>query len=375
MKSVRLNLMVAVLAAEMITASVAWAKTWKDGTPIQPLSARSDVVWKQVADWSGWPERHWAGPALWTNRLQDWVVRDGALHCDARPANLPCRTAHLLTHQLSGRRRPFRMEVIIRLESRSPVDGFAGFLIGAGEGRLDYRGASLVQGRGGKGGGILCVLNAKGERTLQFREMGVEGDGYPPLPGQFTHAQEPIRWDYHQLRLDLEGIPVGDTYTLRLSLWARHAGTLLGAQEIQGVPARRLRGNVALVAHPVSGARYVFADFRVAGAKFDEHPEQTFGPIAGCLFSTANGTLKLSAQFVHLGRATLPPRKMGKRRYRPRMTARLRYRKAGEEVDWTDLEPPQVITVPDYLATFRVDGWDASVDHEVEVDFTEVEIV
>src|SRR3989304_4008123 len=60
----------------------------------------------------------------------------------------------------------------------------------------------------------------------------------PPLPGQATPAREPIRLDFHQLTLNLEGVPAGEgSYDLRFSVWPRHAGELLGAPELRGGPA------------------------------------------------------------------------------------------------------------------------------------------
>ena len=42
---------------------------------------------------------------------------------------------------------------MIRLSPDSVQAGFAGFLIGAGEGRLDHRGAAMIHHSSGKGGG------------------------------------------------------------------------------------------------------------------------------------------------------------------------------------------------------------------------------
>ena len=46
---------------------------------------------------SGWPkdaERVWVGPEYWSNRLQDWRIKDGRLECVTSGGD---RNVHLLT--------------------------------------------------------------------------------------------------------------------------------------------------------------------------------------------------------------------------------------------------------------------------------------
>jgi hypothetical protein len=83
--------------------------------------------------WRGQPDRDWAGPEFWANRLQDWRVRDGRLEC---VGELPMRTVHLLTRRLGDGQGDFELSVTLG-------PGRAGFLVGAGGG-LDYRAASLI---------------------------------------------------------------------------------------------------------------------------------------------------------------------------------------------------------------------------------------
>jgi len=317
-----------------------------------------------AADWHDLPEQRWAGPAIWTNRLQDWVVADGVLRCEpAEPA--PCRTAHLLTHALEDRAGPFRLEAVVTLAPGSPSSGWAGFLIGAGAGRLDHRGAALVHHTPGQGGGLLAVVETSGEGGLAFRDM--TGDGFPLLPGQETVARALMRLDYHRMMVNLEGVPrPAGGYDLRLSVWAQHAGDLLGAVELPNVPAERLLGNVALAAHPGQGARHRFEGFKAGGTRLAAHPERAFGPIAGTLYSLSGNTLKLGAQFMSMGSAT---RRGGKERARPRSAARLEARPLGIEdaAAWQPVDGPHVIAPPDYYVLFRSDEWDGSRDWETRV--------
>jgi alkaline phosphatase D len=99
------------------------------------------------------------------------------------------RTVAVLTTELAGRDLPGRIGV--RTGTLAAGEGFSGFLIGAGGGRLDHRAAALVQGASGEGGGILCVYEADSsvgfrDHTDEHRQFAVEcwpWDGGEQLPG------------------------------------------------------------------------------------------------------------------------------------------------------------------------------------------------
>jgi len=347
---------------------------WSDGSPIRLSNAVAGV-----ADWNGLPERRWPGPALWCNRLQDWYVRDGALYCDAED-RLPCRTAHLLTCDLSANQAPFRLRVTLGFGANSERAGFAGFLVGAGEGRLDYRGAALVHHFPGKGGGILAVIEAAPDGPLVFRDMSAETNtaDYPVLGGQQSIPVETTAPAGRAVTLQLEGIPTGeDVYSLRLSAWAAGAGKLLGAAELAEVSSAKLRGNVALVSH--SAGRDVvhsFSDFRVGGERLAHHPDHAFGPVAGTLYTVSRRTLKLSAQFMDLGsRITVPApkrfRRPGRGGNRMRPLATLEARQPNGE--WVRVDGPKPIIGPDFYVPFRVENWDATRDVETRVVFEDLD--
>ncbi len=260
---------------------------WRDGSPIVQFDKRDDTPMSIVAGWDDTPQRRWPGPAIWTNRLQDWHVRAPALCCEAQ-AGLPCRTAHLIAHELSDKRGAFRLEVILTLAPGSPQSGWAGFLVGA----------ALVHHQPGLGGGILAVVETQGNGRLVFRDM--EQAGYPELEGQQTVTEEPIRLDCHRTMLNLEGLPgENGRYDLRFSAWAHHVGALLGAVELKDVPADRLLSNIALVANPgKEGAKHQFETVKAGGQRVAHFPDREFGSIAGIVYSLSENTLKLGAQFM-----------------------------------------------------------------------------
>jgi len=342
---------------------------WSDGTQVRKQD--SGVL---AADFRSPVERRWSGGAIWCNRLQDWFVRDGRLFCSAE-ANAPCRTAHLLTYELSGSGAPFALRVTLALAADSPRAGFAGFLLGAGQGRLDYRGAALVHHFPGKGGGVLAVMDLSSGR-LAFRDMSAETNAanYPTLPGQ-REVAAPGRVPEKGVLLGVEGKPSGSKYTLRLSAWDPQSGDLVAATELPEADAAQLRGNVALASH--NGGRqavHSFLGLYADGEGLAHHPDRTYGPIAGTLYTVSNNVLKLSAQFFPLAnRVSLRPAG-GQRTRRGDGTARLAAHlemKAGDGT-WKRIDGPKAISGPDFYVPFRVEKWDAGRDAETRVVFEDL---
>ncbi len=359
-----------------VVALPAVAQVWSAAGPIR-RPERLTVA----AQWKGLSERRWAGPAMWCNRLQDWIVRDGKLVAESAE-RLPCRTAHLLTYQLENKPEPFQLHTVVRATRRSEQAGFAGFLIGAGEGRLDYRGAALVHHFPGKGGGVLAVLDGE-SGGLVFRDMSAETNAaeYPPLDGQRPVVPANVNLMAQAISLDLEGVPSGQgKYDLHLTAWETDSSRLLGAAELRGIDAARLLGNVALVSH--SAGRDVvheFESFEAGGGRLAHHPEQTFGPVAGTLYSVSNGVLKLSAQFLPLGmkETASPPRPAadttvaGRRAGRVRLLANLEVKTA--DGTWRVIDGPKPVIGPDFYVPFRVEQWDATRHAETRVVFKDID--
>ena len=107
--------------------------------------------------WSAWPPPGRCGPAPWPSSPASWS-----------PAT--CRRIGVRTGLLAA------------------GEGFSGFLVGAGGGRLDHRAAAMVQGASGEGGGILCTYEADGR--VGFREHTDEARqfAYAPSPAPSTPA-------------------------------------------------------------------------------------------------------------------------------------------------------------------------------------------
>ncbi len=309
---------------------------------------------------SEWPKevnRIWIGPEYWANRLQDWRIKDGRLECTEARFNKPVRTVHLLSHRLNDQSGSFEISVKTGTLDKSDASGtlgWSGFLIGAGEPDMDYRGASLVHHEPGKGGGILAVMEGSGKAV--FRDM--EAENYRILNSDTNSPSS----SPEQVLLVLKGKSTGDTYTLELLVSDLSTNNILSTVSLDNVEKKRLFGNIALVSHPgfpsegnqeeKNGSRFWFKDWNVSGSKIDEYPKRVFGPVLATQYTVHQQKLKMTAQFPPLGEADLP--------------------KASLEIKTTPDEPWQTVDEKrivhfGYTAGFVVKNWDDSREHDFRV--------
>jgi alkaline phosphatase D len=295
--------------------------------------------------------RTWLGPPLWANRLQDWRLHAGRVECVAATGPMRTRTVAVLTRELVAGDLPARIGV--RTGLLAAGEGFSGFLVGTGGGRLDHRAAALVQGASGEGGGILCTYEADGR--VGFREHTDEARqfAYAPLPGTVHTGQPRPRALDEDVELVLEVIPRGrGRFRLRLTASVGD-GTTLAAARLDGVDGTALTGGIALVSssrEPDGGARHWFAGLGTAGAKVAGRPERAEGPVLGTLYTLNGPVLKLTAQLFPLGDGD--PREL-----------RLQTRRPGGA--WEDAGVAPV--GPGFAAAFRVTGWDGAAGRDYRV--------
>ena len=296
--------------------------------------------------------RPWVGESFWANRLQDWRLSMGRIECTRGESGLEVRTVALLTRFLNDRPQPGRIRARVGSLDRGEP-GFCGFLLGAGAGELDYRGAALVHARSGANGGFLATLDHAGE--LGFRNFSSTGDSlaFERVDRGDGAAASPV--GARQIVLDCHIDPVADgAFDVRLVATDADTVTELGFAVRTAVPARELRGGIALVSSPPAGgpgARWWFADVATGGNKVDVHPERALGPVMGCLHSLNRQVLKLTAQFLPIS----PEQQTH---------ARLDYRPMSGG-DWTQ---GPVATIGDgYLAAFRLDDWNPGESHDYRI--------
>jgi alkaline phosphatase D len=291
--------------------------------------------------------RHWIGPNFFANRYQDWRLNDGRIECLTGAAGDECRAVSVLDRSIRGTGKGQIRVKLARIDG-SKGDGFAGFLIGAGGGKLDWRAAALMGRGSGEGGGILCVYETTGRVVFRDHSSEAKPFVYDELPGQ---QMKPAG-------VEAEG-PIELVLTIspgyRLTLDAMLNGVRFATSTIDKVPAGLVEGGLALISSPMpgkAGARFWFRDLVTEGPGISVHSDRSFGPILGTMYSVNGKTLKLTAQMACVGEsdpqvATLDLRQPGGA-WRKRAEAKLE---------------------PGYLASFRTEGLDTSRDWEYRVQY------
>ena len=334
--------------------------------PAQQVSPADSI--SLIENWDAVRFRPWVGPNLWANRLADWEVRDGCL----RPVNgdprFPVRTVHAITREVTG--KPAAFSLSVRISSELPVSSACrvGFLVGAGAGLLDYKAAALVHSSSGKGGGILAFLELGPQSRLTFRTNSNEYSAreYAELAGSGVEKRIDFSSGKEYL-LNFTALPAAgkNSYDLRLSLHEAATGESLAVLSLDNRSESELLGSFALSFSPlekVSRPSIRLREFRAWGEKLRLHPQRSFGPCVGTLYSIAGGVLKMTAQFAPVAYQGEP----GQRTPAP-LKAYLEIKSAGPGSQvWQSADSAR-ITVPDYTARFRVETWSSKTERPFRV--------
>lgn len=294
-------------------------------------------------DWQGVEDRRWPGPAMWANRLQDWSVRGGKLRCAHKQGRVDWRTSHLLTHDLAMSGDRFEVE----LEFDAAAGGHAGVLLGGGEGKLNYKQAALIQGIPGLGGGFVVDVSFAAKQ-LCLRDFGADAEVALPAPLAKAGLQRAIK-PGTPLVLSVVG-ERSDAKTIRLTATLKSRGGPLAVLQAE-VPTDRLVGSAAIVSRGATQeSPHRFAALRLSGDRVAEHADRAYGPIAGVLYSVANGDLKVGVQCLSLGKTI--------RGQYSRMGVRLEKRQP--DGSWSRVARTVGVSEPDYYALVRVKQHDSS---------------
>jgi len=311
--------------------------------PLIQISCRSDHADSIIQKWSPEIQRYFLGEMFWGNRLQDWQINNGRLECIGGMEAL--RTVHLLTHELSARKEPFEINLTIGVihNEATTEDAFAGLLVGAGSLDLDYRGRSLIFSRPGENAGIIAGINGKGEPILLDL-----ADELKPLSSPMKEDNKYIILE-NGVTLTLKGIPDGTDYRLTLTL--KSAKSTITSD----IPADRLEGNIAIIAHRghnASGQSFWFNNLRINGTKINCNSNRTLGPIVSTQHTLSRKVLRLTAQMMPVG-DTDPNEIM------------LQY-KFKESSEWEN-QVNSTINPMGYVAEFEVDQWNDEKDYDYRV--------
>lgn len=341
---------------------LASAANWSDGSKIHTLP---DSQLTEISNWESWsqmPERRWLGSGFWGNRLQDWSIRERKLIYTSAQLRMP-KTMHSLQWQSTDAHAGFQLKTKLTLPT-DQGDGFAGFLIGAGQGNLDWQAASLISGTPGTGGGIMATIDFGGNHALRIRDNNDHSAGLkiaPVFPSLKILQPAQRAQGATEFVLSLEVIPsANQTCTVRFSSWNSDESRLLSAVELKNIPNKHLQGNLALVANGGKlGAEVSFKNWQIGGQRLAQHPERSFGPIAGTLYAHSAGKLKVAVQLIPQGMhgQSVPADLM------------VGIQKQDTSGNWQTLTPPTTVSSDDYHTLFSIDNWDGSRRAELRACF------
>ncbi|MBL8176999.1 MAG: hypothetical protein JNK48_20160, partial [Bryobacterales bacterium] len=187
--------------------------------------------------------RHWIGESYFANRYQDWRLHNGRIECLANGAGEEVRTLAILTRWIE--KAPAQLRVTLGVLEDAGGGGFAGFLIGAGAGQLDWRAAALVGRASGEGGGLLCVCDTTGRAHVRDHSSEAEPFAYGELAGRAT-AGTGARNGAFDLAVRVEPASGGN---VRIGVSVFEAGTekLVSAVEVDDLPPHLVRGGISLL--------------------------------------------------------------------------------------------------------------------------------
>lgn len=238
-------------------------------------------------DWNAQCDQIWAGKHFWSNRLQDWEVKDARLVTRGASPFRPNRTTHRLTTGVSEAPANFTLSVSTGTTTSPGTGSFSGMLLGAGS-RMDYRSAALVHNRHGHHGGLIAGIDHTGRVFLQDNDISAArlANGEPSSASSIEGAM---------LQLDALYNDTG-WYTLRLFA-TDDQGTVLSATQSE-VRAERLLGNIAVLSNPGTGnTLHWFDNWTGSGAKLRELPGRQLGPVLFASYTQSNKVVTLNAQY------------------------------------------------------------------------------
>ena len=301
-------------------------------------------------------DRVWVGPNYWANRLHDWRIANGRIECMAAQPRLKMRTLQLLTHRLGSEPGGFSLRVRLGLlnerSGSTSSDSTAGFLVGVGNGEMDYRAAAVVHRHAGRGGGYFFGVNSQGQVVVMNNQKPEAPRVMAELEGEFDLN--------NGLILEFGGAPDDEgKYTVNLRV-SNAEGTVAADvfwsnTDLKGMFFSDLTGGLALVSHPgtrrqdKSLGRWWFDDWEVSGERVVADSSRTLGPIVSTQYTLSRNVMKLTAQFTPIGDSE---------------NSRVELHDGADETIAT-----AEIERPGYTATFRVEDWDSTTDTEYTVSY------
>lgn len=252
------------------------------------VSAQKNTKIKNISvtffksDWQNFPDMTWTGEEFWSQRLQDFAIKNGELQCLAHGLD---RTVHVLTYQLSDERKAFSAETNFKFlndaVSEQNKEDFAGFRVGI-KGRFDDYRSAIMTGKG--------------------IDAGVTRSGFLFLGKTFHKRKIDEKILRENVRLTLTVSAISNAVLKAFD----SSGQVIAEIITDEFNAENYRGNVAIVSHfkPTKSnadtPTVSFNNLQISGEKLVHRPAQTFGAIYFAQYTVQKNLLKLSAQFAPL---------------------------------------------------------------------------
>lgn len=234
--------------------------------------------------WHLYPDMIWTGEDLWAQRLQDFSILNGKLHCLCHG---PDRTVHLLTHQLSTESKGCNIQTVFKFvnepDHQQDRKNFAGVRLGV-KGRFnDYRSA---------------IMTGKGV------DAGITRSGYLFIGDRYSENKLDEPFLTKDLTLKINVVP-GPEERSTVSLEVMDTlGKVLGTLQAAYSTGQDWSGNIALVSHFTASKKLadkptvIFSSLEVKGEGLSYNPQHIYGPIYFAQYTTTESELRLSAQLA-----------------------------------------------------------------------------
>jgi alkaline phosphatase D len=288
-------------------------------------------------DWNSTPDQVWPGPGYWGNRLHDWEVASNRINAVGASGSRDRRTLHRVGTSIRGDGKNFHLSVRTGLHSGSWNDSArTGFLIGSGF-NLDWRASLLVHDAWGRDFGLFCGMRGNGAAVIEDYSnastdpLGSIGVIPATLPAN--------------ARIEFDAVGNAPNYDLTVSVYD---GAALVSQATATVSSDRVLGSFGLLSHMGGGnSAFWFDDFTGTGGALEHQPDRQLA-IVGAMHTLSRGILKLTAQMMPFDLTTTPKA----------------FLDTWDGNAWNQVAISTIDTnvMSAYNATFRIDGWNDTVD-------------
>ncbi|NQZ57340.1 MAG: alkaline phosphatase D family protein, partial [Lentisphaeraceae bacterium] len=292
-----------------------------------------------TSQWSNEPNRTWAGKDYWANRLQDWKIENGSLHCIAAGRSMAYRTVHLVPYRLNNKQADLKASVEISLLTADKKKGHGGFILGVGP-QIEHLKATLVFGGYGKNNGTFAGWRSDGKLVIIDMENGKV----------LAKSSKSVKTKSAKLELSVKG----KILTL----------TSAGSQVSVELPWNKIAGNLALTSHAPRGSksRFAFKNWNVDSDSLVKTKTKTIGPIISAQHTLSRRVMKMTVQLAPVYTSQF----LTKEQIPQKVHLQLKQNGTWQTVDQA------IIVVPGFTAHFRQMDWNDSEDTAYRLVFKDL---